>query len=163
MLSTDNPFYRQVVLLIELLPLVGRESCFALKGGTAINLFIRDLPRLSVDIDLTYLPTESRADSLRHIDEALHRLGTAIETALRGARTLFPGRADARAPKFQVRRGRESVQIEVSPVLRGSVLAPEQREMPRKPVDTHLTVSTTGYADHRQKSRPILRRSHVNE
>jgi hypothetical protein len=48
-LSTDNPFYRQVVLLIELLPLVGRESCFALKGGTAINLFVRDLPRLSVD------------------------------------------------------------------------------------------------------------------
>jgi hypothetical protein len=55
-LSADNPFYRQVVLLIELLPLVARERCFALKGGTAINLFVRDLPRLSVDIDLTYLP-----------------------------------------------------------------------------------------------------------
>jgi Nucleotidyl transferase AbiEii toxin, Type IV TA system len=91
-LSTDNPFCRQVVLLIELLPLVGRESCFALKGGTAINLFVRDLPRLSVDIDLTYLPIEGRAESLRHIEEALHRLGSAIETALRGATTLFPGR-----------------------------------------------------------------------
>jgi hypothetical protein len=45
-----------VTLLVELLPLVARESCFALKGGTAINLFVRDLPRLSVDIDLTYLP-----------------------------------------------------------------------------------------------------------
>ena len=52
MLSADNPFYRQVVLLVELLPLVVREPCFALKGGTAINLFVRDLPRLSVDIDL---------------------------------------------------------------------------------------------------------------
>lgn len=60
MLSADNPFYRQVVLLVELLPLVAREPCFALKGGTAINLFVRDLPRLSVDIDLTYLPIEDR-------------------------------------------------------------------------------------------------------
>jgi predicted nucleotidyltransferase component of viral defense system len=127
-LSTENPFYRQVVLLIELLPLVGRESCFALKGGTAINLFVRDLPRLSVDIDLTYLPIEGRAESLRHVEEALHRLGSAIETALRGAMTLFPGREGERATKIQVRRGRESVQIEVSPVLRGSVLEPEPRE-----------------------------------
>src|ERR1700676_2452401 len=82
-LSADNPFYRQVVLLVELLPLVAREPCFALKGGTAINLFVRDLPRLSVDIDLTYLPIESREESLSHIGEALHRLGSIIEAALR--------------------------------------------------------------------------------
>ena len=82
MLSADNPFYRQVVLLVELLPLVAREPCFALKGGTAINLFVRDLPRLSVDIDLTYLPIEGREESLSHIDEALHRLGSIIEAAV---------------------------------------------------------------------------------
>jgi predicted nucleotidyltransferase component of viral defense system len=46
----------QVDLLIRLLPLVAEERVFALKGGTAINLFYRDLPRLSIDIDLTYLP-----------------------------------------------------------------------------------------------------------
>ena len=44
---------------------------FALKGGTAINLFYRDLPRLSVDIDLTYLPIKDRADSLAEIDAGL--------------------------------------------------------------------------------------------
>jgi len=44
------------MLLVEVLPVVAGEPCFALKGGTAINLFVRDLPRLSVDIDLTYLP-----------------------------------------------------------------------------------------------------------
>ena len=65
MLNADNPFYRQVTLLVELLPLVARESCFALKGGTAINLFVRDLPRLSVDIDLTYLPIKGRDESWR--------------------------------------------------------------------------------------------------
>lgn len=45
----------QVALLVRILPHVAKEDVFALKGGTAINLFYRDLPRLSVDIDLTYL------------------------------------------------------------------------------------------------------------
>ena len=49
-------FKRQVSLLLMALPEVAKESCFALHGGTAINLFVRDMPRLSVDIDLTYHP-----------------------------------------------------------------------------------------------------------
>ena len=44
-------YQTQVGLLVQTLPLVAAETAFALKGGTAINLFIRDLPRLSVDID----------------------------------------------------------------------------------------------------------------
>lgn len=51
-MDRNNPYYRQVQLLVRLLPLVAREPCFALKGGTAINLFVREFPRLSVDIDL---------------------------------------------------------------------------------------------------------------
>ncbi|WP_312010050.1 nucleotidyl transferase AbiEii/AbiGii toxin family protein [Bradyrhizobium australafricanum] len=47
-------------------------ACFALKGGTAINLFVRDLPRLSVDIDLTYLPVAPRPESLADIDAAMN-------------------------------------------------------------------------------------------
>lgn len=46
MLSRSNPYFRQLELLLALMPLAGRESCFALKGGSAINLFVRDLPRL---------------------------------------------------------------------------------------------------------------------
>jgi predicted nucleotidyltransferase component of viral defense system len=52
----DTVFFRQAELLLKILPLIYREDMFALKGGTAINFFIRDLPRISVDIDLTYLP-----------------------------------------------------------------------------------------------------------
>ena len=37
-------YRRQVALLIRTLPLVAEEECFALKGGTAINLFIRNMP-----------------------------------------------------------------------------------------------------------------------
>ena len=58
-------YLAQVRLLMRLLPVVSTESAFALKGGTAINLFYRDMPRLSVDIDLAYLPIEDRATSLK--------------------------------------------------------------------------------------------------
>ena len=49
----DERYRQQVVLLVRVLPLVAQETFFALKGGSAINLFVRDMPRLSVDIDLT--------------------------------------------------------------------------------------------------------------
>ena len=61
MITTDNPYLPQVRLLVAVLPFVARENCFALKGGTAINLFVRDMPRLSVDIDLAFLPIGDRA------------------------------------------------------------------------------------------------------
>jgi hypothetical protein len=64
-------YRRQVGFLVRVIPLVAAESCFALKGGTAINLFVRDMPRLSVDIDLTYLPVAGRAASLKEIDAAM--------------------------------------------------------------------------------------------
>ena len=53
-MPTSEIYREQVALLVETLPFAAEESALALKGGTAINLFIRDLPRLSVDIDLTY-------------------------------------------------------------------------------------------------------------
>jgi len=86
------------------------------------------MPRLSVDIDLTYLPIQERDKSLAHINDALRRLGSMIEAALRGSRAVFPGGGGERATKFQVRRGRERVQIEVSPVLRGAVHESTLRE-----------------------------------
>ncbi|KDL92868.1 hypothetical protein AE02_04767 [Klebsiella variicola] len=55
-MDIQAPYYRQVALLMQVLPYVAVEREFALKGGTAINLFIRDFPRLSVDIDLAWVP-----------------------------------------------------------------------------------------------------------
>ena len=70
-----DPVYRQQVdLLLQVLPLVAEEKVFALKGGTAINLFVRDMPRLSVDIDLTYLPLDDRDTAMRGISEALNHV-----------------------------------------------------------------------------------------
>lgn len=56
-------YYKQVELLVRAIPHVATEACFALKGGTAINLFFRDMPRFSVDIDLTYLPETDRTQA----------------------------------------------------------------------------------------------------
>ena len=64
-------YRRQAELLVKTIPFVARETCFALKGGTAINLFVRDMPRLSIDIDLTYIPIEDRDVSLGKISKAL--------------------------------------------------------------------------------------------
>ncbi len=68
----------QVRLLLGALKEIANETAFALKGGTAINLFYRDMPRLSVDIDLTYLPVADRQSSLEEMDNALDRIVAAI-------------------------------------------------------------------------------------
>ena len=46
----SEAFEAQAALLVRALPYVAASTCFALKGGTAINLFVRNLPRLSVDM-----------------------------------------------------------------------------------------------------------------
>lgn len=123
-----EPYRRQVALLVEVLPLVAQEECFALKGGTAINLFHRDMPRLSVDIDLTYLPIEERDASLAGIDAALRRIADAITAGLPGTRvTPAPLRGAEALVKLTVRRGNAQIKIEVTPVLRGCAFPPERR------------------------------------
>lgn len=79
-----DTYRQQVALLIRVLPFVAEERAFALKGGTAINLFVRDMPRLSVDIDLTYLPVEDRSASLAAIDAAMLRIVALIALELVG-------------------------------------------------------------------------------
>jgi predicted nucleotidyltransferase component of viral defense system len=123
-------YQRQAALLIRILPYVAEEECFALKGGSAINLFIRDMPRLSVDIDLTYLPVAPRSESLAAIHAAMLRIAARIGKALAGAQIarteLMPEKA---VVKLLVRHQRVQVKIEVTPVLRGSVYKPELRSV----------------------------------
>ena len=82
----DARYHEQVRLLVSLLPFLNDEPCFALKGGTAINLFVQPLPRLSVDIDLAYLPLEPRDEALRRCREALQRLAETFSARLPGVR-----------------------------------------------------------------------------
>ena len=75
-----NKYYEQVSLMLQVLPFVVRQECFALKGGTAINFFVRDLPRYSVDIDLTFVPLLAREESLQKIVIATENIARNIES-----------------------------------------------------------------------------------
>jgi predicted nucleotidyltransferase component of viral defense system len=127
-MAFNELYRRQVALLIRTLPLVATENCFALKGGTAINLFIRDMPRLSVDIDLTYLPVQPRADSLKDIHAAMKRIAGRVQTNITGAK-ITKGRLEGEQiiTKLLVRADGVQIKIEVTPVLRGCVYEPQAR------------------------------------
>lgn len=142
---------RQVRLLVRTLPFVFQEPVFALKGGTAINLFVRELPRLSVDIDLTYLPVEARDVSLVAIDAALRRIADAIERGLPGA-VVVRGKGGTQAviDKLLVRADGVVIKVEVTPVLRGVVFEPEVRSVSATVEDRF------GYAEARMVSHPDL-------
>lgn len=113
-------YKRQVALLIRVLPMVTGEACFALKGGTAINLFVRDLPRLSVDIDLTYLPVAPRPESLADIDAAMKRIAGRIKATIPDAQ-ITEAKTENAVVKLTVRSQGVQIKIEVTPVLRGCV------------------------------------------
>ena len=133
-MAFNDAYRRQVELLVRTLPHVAQEDCFALKGGTAINFFVRDLPRLSVDIDLAYLPIADRDQSLNAIEWALKRIAerirrddpmvTITQSAPKTQRTM--NKIVVRTPN------RVQIKIEVTPVLRGCVYEPAERAVTRR-------------------------------
>jgi predicted nucleotidyltransferase component of viral defense system len=119
-------YRRQVALLLRTIPYVAEEKCFALKGGTAINLFVRDLPRLSVDIDLTYLPVLSREKSLGAIDKAMTRIAGRAQKGIPAAH-ITEARIEGAVTKLVVREAGVQIIVEVTPVLRGCAYESEAR------------------------------------
>jgi len=129
-MPASEQYRRQAALLIRVLPFVAEESCFALKGGTAINLFVRNMPRLSVDIDLTYLPVADRKTSLAEIDAAMKRIAERIQKGIPGARVTSSVLKEAGiVSKHFVELDGVQIKIEVTPVLRGCVYDPETRSV----------------------------------
>jgi len=135
-LRKDTVFFRQAELVLRVLPLVNQEEVFALKGGTPINFFLRDLPRLSVDIDLTYLPINDREAALTDIDMALLRISESVEKTIPDARVF-----SKRDRKFNlvtgllIHRGDATIKVEPNSVLRGSVFPSETRTLCQKAKD----------------------------
>jgi len=129
-MAIEERFRQQVDLLIRILPSVSQEDVFALKGGTAINLFVRDLPRLSVDIDLTYLPVRGREESLADIDTALGRISRSISDSLPHAKVL-PSRLHKEGiiNRLVVRTPDTQIKVEVTPVARGCVFEPRRMQV----------------------------------
>ncbi len=118
----DSIFFKQAGLLLRVLPIINEHKVFALKGGTAINFFIRDLPRLSVDIDLTYLPIEERDDSLSNITSNINSICTSIEKRIK---EIVITKKFLRGTEFirglVIRSNDVVIKIEPNTVIRGSV------------------------------------------
>ena len=114
----------QVDLLVRAIPLVAEEPIFALKGGTAINLFYRDMPRLSVDIDLTYLPLDNRDAALANVDAAFDRMTARASILLPGVEARRIAGGGGGDTRMQLQGPAAQVKIEVSPVTRGTVSDP---------------------------------------
>ncbi len=149
-MAFSEVYRKQVELLIRILPFIAQEDCFALNGGTAINLFVRNMPRLSVDIDLTYLPVLPRAESLAAIDEAMKGIAERIRKSLRGA-TVTEGaiQPEKAVTKLLIRVGGVQTKIEVTPVLRGCVHGPELLTVSRSVEETFgfAEVRVVSFAD----------------
>jgi predicted nucleotidyltransferase component of viral defense system len=111
----------QVDLLLQVLPYVAKEKNFALKGGTAINLFVRDMPRLSVDIDLTYLPLHSREDALNNIQDGLNRIKVDIEKNVPEVKVHTVPLNGGTDVKLNCQGKNAQIKIEVNTITRGNV------------------------------------------
>ncbi len=140
-MDRTNPFFGQVELLVRVLPSVAKQECFALKGGTAINLFVHDLPRLSVDIDLVYLPLDARDTALPAIGKALDAIKADIEGTIPGATIQATNLRDTDSQRLTLSVGGNKIKIELSPVLRGTVWPVEPRAV------VEMVESTFGYAE----------------
>jgi len=118
--QTLSPIYLETArLLTRIAPLVFAENVFALKGGTAINLFVRDMPRLSVDLDLVFV--DHRAGR----EEAIVSINKAIKSAAErlkkyGYQTRTVPAVHTGETKLFVRKGRVEVKVEVNFVMRGT-------------------------------------------
>jgi len=129
----ESRFFETALLMVRTIPAVAEERCFALKGGTAINMFVRDLPRLSVDIDLTYVPIEPRETSLENISRALRRIADRIASSIPRAKILKTvQKATDKVFKLTIREGDRQIKIEPNTILRGTVFPAVTRSLSKK-------------------------------
>jgi predicted nucleotidyltransferase component of viral defense system len=127
-----DTYRKQVSLLLSVLPEVTKEEVFAMHGGTAINLFCLNMPRLSVDIDLTYIPfSENREEDLRLIRTALESIKNRIRKQIPSIHFSDPIRAEADL-KLICTTSEAMVKIEVNQINRGIIAAPELRVLCEK-------------------------------
>ena len=116
----DRLYDHQAYLLLRILPLIHRYKEFAIKGGTAINFFYRKMPRLSVDIDLSYLPIQNRQVSLDKIDYLLNEITRDIKRSIPEA-SIESSQSEGSINRLTVSTKNATIKIEPNLVIRGSV------------------------------------------
>jgi predicted nucleotidyltransferase component of viral defense system len=119
-------FVNQVKLLLQCLPAIRDQDDFVIKGGTAINLLIQDMPRLSVDIDLTYKRIEDRIVTIQNIEKGLRNI--ALKIKKNNSEFVIKeqiNRQDNSLIKLFVYHQSTMVKIEPNFVMRGTLLKEE--------------------------------------
>jgi hypothetical protein len=137
----DQAYINTVRLLLEVAPAIFTSEHFAIKGGTALNLFLQDMPRLSVDIDVVYTDhskdrkqaTSSIAEALKVADVELSRLGFQSELSITNG---------AEESKLFIRKGQVLVKVEVNHVFRGTVLPVIKQTLSEKACNLFTTELT---------------------
>jgi predicted nucleotidyltransferase component of viral defense system len=114
----NQSYLNQADLLLQVIPHISTEKTLALKGGTAINLFLRNMPRLSVDIDLTYLPFDNRETALTNISDSLGRIRVRITKSIPGT-TVHDHIIEGNDVKLYVQSQNAQIKIEVNTTTRG--------------------------------------------
>jgi predicted nucleotidyltransferase component of viral defense system len=123
-LTVNKPYLEQVGRMLQVLPHVMSQEIFALKGGTAINFFVRDVPRLSVDIDLVYTPVLDRSASLNEISAALLRIREKLLSHFGGCTITEKRISGDYCIKLFVNFEKSSVIVEPNTILRGTMYPP---------------------------------------
>jgi Uncharacterized conserved protein len=130
----DKTYADTVRLLLAVTPAVFNNDIFAMKGGTAINLFVQDMPRLSVDIDVAYRPWQTKRDeALQAITDELATISQRLEPL--GVQTRLIRSKDLADTKLIVENESSQVKIEVNVVFRGTALPVEYRSLSTRTSD----------------------------
>ncbi len=138
-MAFKSDYSDQVNLLLDVLPVINQFECFALKGGTAINLFIRNMPRLSIDIDLAYLPIESRETFLVNMTSELLKMKRLLESqnlVVKESRNKVQ-----QLSKLFINRDGVVIKIEPNLVIRGSAFGCEEYDLCQRAQDQFLKFS----------------------
>ncbi len=129
----DTIYYKQAELVLRILPFVNSEKNFAIKGGTAINFFVRDLPRISVDIDLSYVPINSRDTALEDISRSIENISTKIKRTFPDCILSFKKIRQPEAIRtLIINVSGVTIKIEPNLVIRGTIYEPEIRQLSQK-------------------------------
>ena len=137
-------------LLLKLLPLTLEDSRFALKGGTAINLFFRDMTRLSVDIDLCYLKLEPRDETLKEIEAGLESITRNVKNQFPDMRVETKYTKDNQAKNIVAWHNGVTVKIEINLIVRGALypcMSLDLCETAAKNFNTKVSARCLDFAD----------------
>jgi predicted nucleotidyltransferase component of viral defense system len=151
--SFKDTYFKQLMLLLKILPLVAQKECFCLKGGTAINLFVTDMPRLSVDIDLTYIRLNDRDTAINEIEQTLLDIKHDLIIDFPGLK-IYEKRTvkDKRLNKLYIEDSDVQIVIEPNTILRGTLY----------PIDIrHLTKTAEELMQLTVSNVPVLNRAEL--